>query len=118
MNKDRLKRVRWKRRKTGLRKRVIGTHEQPRLTVYRSLAHMYAQVIDDMSGKTLAAASTVQLKSEHAGNKQGAEQVGQAIAERAKAAGVEKVAFDRNGYRYHGRIKALADAARKAGLQF
>jgi large subunit ribosomal protein L18 len=118
MNKNKLKTVRWKRRKTGIRKRVIGTPEQPRLTIFRSLSHTYAQVVDDLSGKTLVSASTLQLKAEKAGNKDGAEKVGEEIAKRAKDAGIEKVAFDRNGYRYHGRVKALADAARKAGLQF
>jgi len=113
-----LKQVRRQRRKTGIRKRVIGTPERPRLTVYRSLNHIYVQVIDDVSGKTLVSASTVQENVEKGGNKAAAEKVGAAVADRAKAAGITKVAMDRNGFKYHGRLKALADAARKGGLQF
>lgn len=118
MDKSKLKVVRRNRRKRGLRKRIIGTPEQPRLTVYRSLKHIYAQVIDDLSGKTIAAANTVQIKTENGGNVASAKQVGQKLAESAKQAGVSRVAFDRNGFRYHGRVKALADAAREGGLQF
>lgn len=111
-----------KRRHRRIRMRISGTTERPRLNVYRSLDHIYAQVIDDTTGHTLAAASTVEksLQSEVAGLKK-AEQaavVGKAIAERAKAAGIEQVVFDRGGYRYHGRIKALADSAREGGLTF
>jgi len=106
------------RRRLGIRKRVVGTADRPRLTVYRSLHHVYAQVIDDMTGRTLAAASTVAEKVEKASNKDGAAKVGKAIAEKAKAAGITQVAFDRNGFKYHGRLKALADAAREAGLKF
>ncbi len=108
------------RRKAGIRKRVFGTPQQPRLTVYRSLKHIYAQVIDDLAGKTLAAASTIGAKATGSatGNKAAAAEVGKQIAEKAKAAGVSRVAFDRNGFRYHGRIKSLADAAREGGLKF
>ena len=107
------------RRKLGIRKRVIGTPGKPRLTVYRSLSHIYAQIIDDLNGKTLAAASSVQEKLETAGgNRDAAAKVGKALADRAKAAGVTEVAFDRNGFKFHGRLKALADAAREGGLKF
>ena len=106
------------RRKRGLRKNLSGTTERPRLTVSRSGKHIYAQVIDDLEGKTLVSASTVQSKAGYGGNVDAAKAVGQALGEKAKAAGVTQVAFDRNGYRYHGRIKALADAAREAGLNF
>lgn len=118
MDKTQIKTVRRTRRKAGIRKRIFGTAEKPRLTVYRSSKHMYAQVIDDMAGTTLASASTVQAKAEKGGNIDAAKQVGAAIAEKAKAAGVAEVAFDRNGFRYHGRVKALADAAREGGLKF
>jgi large subunit ribosomal protein L18 len=117
-----------KRRKARLhrhrrvRAKIAGTAERPRLNVYRSLSHIYAQVIDDEQGNTLAAASTVEpdLRAQVTGkNKtEAAKVIGRAIAERAKAAGVETVIFDRGGYKYHGRVKALADAAREAGLQF
>lgn len=110
--------VRRTRRRRGLRKRIFGTPERPRLSVYRSGKHMYAQVIDDLSGKTLAAASTVQAKAEKGGTIDAAKGVGAALAERAKAAGIRSVSFDRNGFKYHGRVKALADAAREAGLEF
>jgi large subunit ribosomal protein L18 len=101
-----------------IRKKVSGTQERPRLAVYRSLNHIYAQVIDDMSGKTLAAASTTEkdLKGATGGNIEAAQRVGRAIAERAISAGVENVVFDRGGYVYHGRVKALLDATREAGL--
>jgi large subunit ribosomal protein L18 len=106
------------RRKRGIRKRIVGTPDRPRLTVYRSLNHMYVQVIDDLDGKTLCAASTVDQKAQAGGNKAAAAAVGKAIAERAKSAGIAQVSFDRNGFQYHGRIKALADAAREGGLKF
>ena len=112
------RRIRRNRRKTGIRKRVIGTPDRPRLTVYRSLHHMYAQVIDDLHGKTLVSASTVADKAQQGGNCAAAKAVGTSIAEKAKAAGITEVAFDRSGFRYQGRIKALADAAREAGLKF
>jgi ribosomal protein L18, bacterial type len=105
-----------KRRHTRVRKRVVGSPERPRLCVYRSLGHIYAQVIDDLAGHTLAAASS--LGASNGGNIEGAAAVGKAIAEKAKAAGVTKVVFDRGGFIYHGRIKALADAAREGGLDF
>ena len=120
MDKQSLKARRLSRRKTGIRKRVIGTPDRPRLAVYRSLTHMYAQVIDDLAGRTLASASTRDkgVKLSSTGNAEAAKAVGQALAERAKQAGVEAVVFDRGGFRYHGRVKALADAAREAGLKF
>lgn len=120
MNKNVSKQVRRSRRRVGLRKRISGTTEQPRLAVYKSLNHMYAQVIDDLQGKTLVAASTTDkgLKLEKTGNASAAASVGKLLAERAKKAGVSKVVFDRGGFKFHGRIKALADAARKEGLKF
>jgi large subunit ribosomal protein L18 len=101
-----------------IRKKVRGSAERPRLAVFRSLNHIYAQVIDDDSGKTLAAASTTEksLGGKTGGNVEAAEKVGAAIAERALSAGVSSVVFDRGGYVYHGRVKALIDATRKAGL--
>ena len=104
------------RRKKSIRKRISGTAERPRLSVYRSNLHIYAQVIDDSTGKTLASAST--LGGEAGGNRDGAASVGRLIAERATAANVTTVVFDRNGYLYHGRVAALADAAREGGLEF
>jgi len=105
-----------------VRTKVTGTTERPRLSVYRSLGHIYAQVIDDHRGKTLVSASSVDTDTKKnlkgGGNVAAAKVIGKAIAERAKAAGVTKVVFDRGGYKYHGRVKALADAAREAGLQF
>ena len=101
-----------------IRKKVRGTAERPRLAVFRSLNHIYAQVIDDDSGKTLATASTTEkaLAGSSGGNIEAAKRVGAALAERAKATGVENVVFDRGGYVYHGRVKALLDATREAGL--
>jgi large subunit ribosomal protein L18 len=105
-----------------VRTRVEGTDERPRLCVYRSLGHIYAQVIEDRSGRTLVSASSIdkemkkQMKG--GGNVAAAKVIGKAVAERAKAAGIEKVVFDRGGYKYHGRIRALAEAAREAGLKF
>jgi large subunit ribosomal protein L18 len=105
-----------------LRNRLEGSQERPRLNVYRSLNHIYAQVIDDGSGVTLVSASTVQGRKKGekrtGGNVAGAKEVGKAIAQRAQEKGIKKVVFDRGGYLYHGRIKALADAAREAGLEF
>ncbi len=115
---QKLKQVRRARRKVRVRKSVVGDAQRPRLTVYRSLKHMYAQVIDDQAGKTLVSASTAASKSASGGNIKAAGEVGRILAEQALAAGIKQVAFDRNGYRYHGRIKAVADAARKAGLEF
>ena len=101
-----------------IRKKVQGTAERPRLAVFRSLNHIYAQVIDDRLGKTLVSASTTEkdLRTGSGGNLDAARRIGQAIAERALAQGIEQVVFDRGGYLYHGRIKALTDAARAAGL--
>jgi large subunit ribosomal protein L18 len=104
------------RRHERVRERVAGTKEKPRLVVFRSLSHIYAQVVDDRAGRTLAAASD--QGAEKAKKSERAKTVGKAVAERAKAAGIDEVVFDRGGYRYHGRVKALADAAREAGLRF
>lgn len=105
-----------------VRKKVTGTAERPRLAVCRSLNHIYAQIINDETGTTLVAASTVEpaIRSQvtYGGNCEAARVVGKAVAEKAKAAGITKVVFDRGGYLYHGRVKALADAAREAGLEF
>ncbi len=104
-----------------IRGRMTGTAERPRLNIYRSLNHIYAQVIDDLSGVTLVAASRNEKKSavkRSGGNVASAKDVGKLVAERAQAQGIAKVVFDRGGYLYHGRVKALADAARAAGLQF
>jgi large subunit ribosomal protein L18 len=107
------------------RKRISGTPARPRLSVFRSVLHIYAQVIDDMSGKTLVSASTIDAdvkksfsKEVKGGNLKGAEAVGKAIAERSIEKGIKQVVFDRAGFLYHGRIRAVADAARKAGLEF
>lgn len=121
MKRHQIKIKRRTRRKAGIRKRTFGTPDRPRLTVFRSLRHTYAQVIDDLQGRTLAAASTKDADASgaaHGGNCDAAALVGKLVAERAKSAGVDAVVFDRNGYRYHGRIKALADAAREGGLKF
>src|SRR3990172_2690806 len=109
-----------RRRHERVRKTVAGTPERPRLAVYRSLTHIYAQVIDDERGHTLGAASTVEKAlKDTSGNKSAqAKAVGAAVAKKAMDAGVTKVVFDRGGNRYHGRVKALAEAAREAGLQF
>jgi large subunit ribosomal protein L18 len=108
------------RRHARVRKKVRGTADRPRLAVFRSNKHISAQVIDDLTGRTLATASTVEadLRGDATGNVDAARKVGQLVAERAKAAGVDKVVFDRGGFRYHGRVAALADAARDAGLEF
>jgi len=107
------------------RKRIVGTMQRPRLSVFRSVTHIYAQVIDDMAGRTLASASSNEpsLKGAFAkgvggGNLKGAEAIGKAIAERSAEKGIKRVVFDRGGFLYHGRIRAIADAARKAGLEF
>ena len=110
-----------KRVHTRIREKLAGTAERPRLNVYRSLDHIYTQLIDDSNGVTLASASTLTKKGESkktGGNVSAAVEVGKLIAERAQAKGIKKVVFDRGGYLYHGRIKALADAAREAGLEF
>ena len=110
------------RRQRHVRKRLHGTAERPRLAVFRSSKHIYAQVINDDSATTLASAGTVEPSfrqdSGYGGNKAAAAIVGKLVAERAKAAGIDKVCFDRRSYKYHGRIQALADAAREAGLEF
>lgn len=123
MKKDREKAEHRHRRHLRLRQRVSGTAERPRLSVFRSNKYLYAQVIDDAKGSTLAAASTLQkpISGSLGGkcaNLAAAKLLGKTIAERAKEKGISKVCFDRGGYRYHGRIKALADAAREAGLEF
>lgn len=120
MKRNEIKKRQRTRRKTGIRKRVIGLPDRPRLTIYRSLNHVYAQVIDDLAGRTLVSASTKDkvINVDHGGNCEAAKKVGVAVAERAKEAGVTRVVFDRNGYRYHGRVKVLADAAREGGLEF
>jgi large subunit ribosomal protein L18 len=105
-----------KRIHARIRRKIAGTAERPRLNVYRSVGHIYAQVIDDAAGVTIASASTIKAKT--GGNVAAAKEIGKAIAELAKEKGVTKVVFDRGGYLYHGRIKALADAAREAGLEF
>jgi large subunit ribosomal protein L18 len=102
-----------------IRRKVSGTQERPRLAVFRSLNHIYAQVIDDAQGNTLAAAASTEKDLRgNGGNLEGAKLIGQKIAERAKNKGITRVVFDRGGYLYHGRVKALADAAREAGLEF
>jgi len=101
-----------------IRRKLAGTEERPRLNVYRSLNHIYAQVIDDQKGETIVATSTLALKLKTGGNVVAAKEIGKAIAERAVEKGIKKVVFDRGGFLYHGRIKALADAAREAGLEF
>jgi large subunit ribosomal protein L18 len=122
-DKNKAKQQRLERRKWSLRSRLSGTSERPRLSVFRSDKHIYAQVIDDLAGKTIAAVASTNAEVRGAdlkngGNIAAAKALGKAIAEKAKAAGVTKVAFDRGGRQYHGRIKALADAAREGGLQF
>ena len=122
MNSQRLKAVRQLRRRRHVRKNIVGTGERPRLTVFRSSKHIAVQLIDDHKGLTLAAASTleegVKKAVAYGGNIKAAKVVGKRIAEVAKEKGISKAAFDRGHYRYHGRIKALADAAREGGLQF
>jgi large subunit ribosomal protein L18 len=111
--------------KYRIRRRVSGSQERPRLTVFRSVAHMYVQVVDDATGQTIAAASTVEPtvkgalpKKATGGNVEGAKAIGKTIAERLLEKGVKRVVFDRNGFLYHGRVKAVAEAAREAGLEF
>jgi large subunit ribosomal protein L18 len=109
-----------RKRHDRIRLDMAGTAGRPRLAVFRSLNHIYAQVIDDASGRTLVAASTVEkeLRSSSSTKSEEAASIGRLVAERAKAAGIDRVVFDRAGFRYHGRIKSLADAARDAGLDF
>jgi large subunit ribosomal protein L18 len=120
MDHQRAKRRQQQRRRFRVRKHIRGTAERPRLSVHRSSKHIYAQIIDDQAGVTLLAASSTGKDGGvgYGGNKKAAEVIGSRIAEAAKAKGITKVAFDRGHYKYHGRVKALADAARKAGLQF
>jgi large subunit ribosomal protein L18 len=105
-----------------IRRKMFGSSKRPRLCVYRSLNHIYAQIVDDVQGTTLVSASTVEKEVrgglKNGGNIQAAKVVGKIVAERAKAEGIEAVVFDRGGYLYHGRVKALADAARESGLKF
>ncbi len=114
--------ARRQRRKQRVRRRVTGTPERPRLTVFRSHKNIYAQIIDDLAGSTLAAASSLEepLRGQlgYGGNKAAAAAVGATLAEKAARAGIRKVVFDRNGYAYHGRVRELAEAARKGGLEF
>jgi large subunit ribosomal protein L18 len=122
-DKNKLKAARLERRQFRTRKNIFGDTERPRLSVFRSDKHIYAQLIDDHTGKTLASAASTSADVRGAdlkngGNVAAAKKVGQAIAAKAKAAGISKVAFDRGGRMYHGRIKALADAAREGGLKF
>ena len=122
-DKNTAKALRLQRRKFSGRKGLFGTPERPRLTVFRSSKHIYAQLIDDYAGKTLAQVGTAAAEVrgtelKNGGNIAAAKRIGKAIAERAKSIGVTKVAFDRGGRQYHGRVKALADAAREGGLKF
>lgn len=117
MDKQKAKWVRRRRRRLSNRRRVAGTPSRPRLAVYRSSKHIYAQVIDDLAGHTLASASTQTAGGSGSGVEQ-AKAVGAAVAEKAKAAGVSEVVFDRGGCLYHGRVKALAEGAREGGLSF
>jgi large subunit ribosomal protein L18 len=120
MDQQKAKKIRAQRRQHHVRKKIVGTPERPRLSVYRSSKHIYAQLIDDLAGVTLASVSSRAKGGTvpYGGNVKAAEAIGQQLAEVAKGKGIAAVAFDRGPYRYHGRIKALADAARKGGLQF
>lgn len=120
MDRQKVKQLRRRRRVASIRRRVTGEPGAPRLVVYRSLKHIYAQVVDDLAGKTLVSASSREkaLGLDATGNTAAAQAVGKAIAERAKGQSIETVRFDRGGFRYHGRVKALADAAREGGLKF
>jgi len=123
MDKNRARLLGRKRRHMRVRRRVSGTSERPRLAVYRSLKNIYVQVINDLAGRTVVAASTLtpELKTQlgtRTGNVAASKALGQLIAKRAQEKGIKKVCFDRAGYKYHGRVKALADAAREGGLEF
>ena len=122
MNQRKLVETRRLRRQRHVRKRLHGTVERPRLAIFRSSKHIYAQVVNDDTGTTLASASTldpeVRRDLTYGGNKSAATVIGKLVAERAKQAGIDKICFDRRSYKYHGRVQALADAAREAGLQF
>jgi large subunit ribosomal protein L18 len=119
-NRIEIKARRQQRRRKGIRKRTWGVPDRPRLAVFRSLRHIYAQIVDDLSGRTLAAASTLDKEGPRArgSNCPAAATVGKRLAERAKEAGIGQVVFDRGGRKYHGRVKALAEAAREEGLKF
>ena len=114
VNRDEVRR----RIHTRIRKKLAGTAARPRLAVFRSIKHIYVQVIDDRTGTTLVSASSAEKGSGNGGNVDGAKAIGKLVAERAKEKGIASVVFDRGGFLYHGRVKALADAAREAGLQF
>ncbi len=120
MDRNSLKTLRRSRRRIGIRKRVVGTAAKPRLAVYKSLNHMYAQLINDLDGVTIAAAATnsKELKLDKTGNSDAAGKVGELLARLATAKGVSEIAFDRGGFKFHGRVKALAEGARKGGLKF
>jgi large subunit ribosomal protein L18 len=119
MDKNKHKSVCRSRRKTGIRKKVMGMPDRPRLSIFRSAKHMYGQVIDDLTGRTLVAASSRDKGADAGGgNVDAATKVGSLLASKAKDAGISQVVFDRNGFRYHGRVKAFADAAREGGLKF
>jgi len=121
-DKNVLKQKQLERRKYSIRKQLAGTAQRPRLAVFRSDKHIYAQIIDDLAGRTLVAASSTQAQVrgelKNGGNVEAAKRVGKAIASKALGVGIKAVAFDRGGRRYHGRVKALADAAREGGLSF
>jgi large subunit ribosomal protein L18 len=120
MDQQKAKLQRQLRRRHHVRRNIVGTPERPRLTVFRSSKHIYAQLVDDLNGVTLVAASSAAARSSvsYGGNVKAAVVVGKKLAEEAKGKGISKAAFDRGHYRYHGRVKALADAAREGGLQF
>ena len=123
MNHQKAKNARRLRRRNHVRRRIVGTAERPRLTVFRSSKHIYAQLIDDLTGRTLASASSLVKKEErgaagYGGNVKAARAVGLKLAQAARVAGIDKAAFDRGHYRYHGRVKALAEGAREGGLKF
>ncbi len=120
MDKHKHKAIRRQRRHRGIRKRITGSPTRPRLAVYKSLKHIHAQIIDDLAGKTLVAASSLEEVSGagKSGNSKAAAIVGKLLAQRAKEAGITQVSFDRGGFKYHGRVKALGDAAREGGLKF
>ena len=116
MDRNSSKALRRSRRRIGIRKRIVGTAAKPRLAIYKSLNHMYAQIIDDATGKTVLTVSSLKIKDKS--GKAQAEAVGQEVAKAATAKNIKSVVFDRNGFVYHGRVKALADGARAGGLTF
>ena len=117
-SKQKVKRIKSQRRKARVRAKIFGVTSQPRLSVFRSLKHIYAQLIDDQKGKTLVAAKDSEVKTKKNGKTNIAFEVGELLAQKAKQAGIEKVVFDKGCYQYHGRIKSLADGARQGGLKF